>query len=100
MKYKNDITYIDGIRFASQKEARHYIYLKSLQQQGSIRNLQLQTVLPFQINDKTIFRYKPDFEYDDASGHHIVDVKGMQTPVFRLKKKLIEAQYQCTIEIV
>lgn len=31
---------------------------------------------------------------------HVIDVKGVLTPVFRLKKKLIEAQYNIEIEIV
>ena len=99
-KYNNQITYIDGKRFASRKEAMHFVYLRSLQDKGQIDNLQLQTSIVFKINDKKIFTYKPDFEYDDDNGHHIIDVKGVQTPLFKLKKKLIEAQYNCIIEII
>lgn len=99
-KYHNKITYIDNIRFDSRKEAMHYVYLRELLKKGTIKNLQLQTKIDFKINDKKIFTYKPDFEYDDEFGHHIIDVKGVQTPLFKLKKKLIEAQYNCIIEII
>lgn len=100
MKYKNIKTVVDGLKFDSKKEATHYLYLRFLQQKGTIQNLQMQTKIYFKINEKKIFTYKPDFEYDDEYGHHIVDVKGVRTAVFNLKKKLIEAQHNITIEIV
>lgn len=99
-KYKNVKVKLDGITFDSKKEAVHYAYLKSLEKRGIITDLQLQTKLDFKIDGKKIFTYKPDFEYNDENGHHIVDVKGIQTPVFKLKKKLIEAQYNTEIEII
>lgn len=99
-KYKNIKVKLDGITFDSKKEAVHYAYLKSLEKRGLITDLQLQTKLDFKIDGKKIFTYKPDFEYNDENGHHIVDVKGIQTPVFKLKKKLIEAQYKIKIEII
>ena len=99
-KYKNVKVKLDGITFDSKKEAVHYAYLKSLEKRGVITDLQLQTKLDFKIDGKKIFTYKPDFEYNDEFGHHIVDVKGIQTPVFKLKKKLIEAQYNTEIEII
>lgn len=100
MKYHNKITYIDNIRFSSRKEAMHYVYLRELERKGTIKNLQLQTKLDFRIDDKKIFTYKPDFEYDDEFGHHYIDVKGVSTQLFRLKKKLIEAYYKIQIELV
>jgi hypothetical protein len=99
-KYKNIKVKLDGITFDSKKEAVHYAYLKSLEKRGIITDLKLQTKLDFKIDGKKIFTYKPDFEYNDEFGHHIVDVKGIQTPVFKLKKKLIEAQYKIKIEII
>ena len=99
-KYKNVKVKLDGITFDSKKEAVHYAYLKSLEKRGIITDLQLQTKLDFKIDGKKIFTYKPDFEYNDEFGHHIIDVKGIQTPVFKLKKKLIEAQHKIKIEII
>lgn len=100
MKYKNIKTIVDGIKFDSRAEAKYYLYLKELEKKGTISDLQLQTKIDFKINNKKIFTYKPDFEYNDEMGHHIIDVKGIRTAVFNLKKKLIEAQYKIIIEIV
>ena len=100
MKYRNIKTIVDGIKFDSKREAFYYLYYKKLQDSRVIKNLQLQTKLEFNIDGKRIFTYKPDFEFDDEYGHHYIDVKGMETPVFRLKKKLIEAKYKIEIEIV
>lgn len=90
-KYKNVITYIDSIRFSSRREAMHYVYLRELQRKGTIHNLQLQVPFPFIYEGKKIFKYVADFVYEDEFGTHIVDVKGVRTQLFNLKKKLIEA---------
>lgn len=99
-KYHAIKTTINGITFASKREAYYYQIYSRLQELGQIKNLQMQTSIPFLINGKKMFTYKPDFEFDDDKGHHIIDVKGVLTPVFKLKKKLIEAQYNIEIEVV
>lgn len=100
-KYKAVKTIVDGFTFASKREAHYYRIYSALENAGVIKNLKMQTSLPFMLEEKKIFTYKPDFEYDDSDGkHHYIDVKGIETPVFRLKKKLIEAQYKIEIEIV
>ena len=103
MKYRNKITYIDGIRFDSKAESMHYLYLKSLERVGRIANLERQTKIDFKINGKKIFTYIADFSYKDNAGMHYVDVKSPITaknPVFRLKKKIIEADKNIQIEVV
>lgn len=102
-KYNNQKTYIQGIKFDSKGEAMHYLYLKSLLDKGTIKNLKLQTKMEFKIDGKKIFTYYADFSYEDEKGIHYIDVKSPITaknPVFRLKKKIIEAVYNVTIEIV
>ena len=100
-KYKAVKTIVDGFTFASKREAHYYRIYSAMENAGVIKNLKMQTSLPFIFEGKKIFTYKPDFEYDDQDGvHHYIDVKGVLTPLFRLKKKLIEAQYKIEIEIV
>ena len=56
--------------------------------------------MPFQVilNEKKICKYIADFKVTYADGRvEIVDVKGVRTDVYRLKKKLVEAQYGITI---
>ena len=88
-------TEVDGIRFASRAEARRYLLLKQLQEQGEISGLQLQPPFPFDIDGSHMFTYYADFVYDEVKTNKkiIEDVKGVSTPVYKLKKKIIEKYY-------
>ncbi len=88
---------VDNIRFASKKEAKRYTELKLLFKANQIQNLELQPPLDFIIDGKKIFTYRPDFIYFENGKRIVEDVKGMKTPVYRLKKKLIEAQLRVQI---
>jgi hypothetical protein len=94
-KYRAQPTWVDGIRFASKKEARRYAELLLLVKVGEIENVQVQPAYPITLNGCAICVYKADYRYFDkkAQGWVIEDVKGMKTPVYRLKKRLVEAQY-------
>lgn len=90
-KYGAKRTEVDGILFASQREARRYSELRILERAGEIRDLELQPVYPITANGRTVAKYVADFRYQTNGGTVIEDVKGMKTPVYRLKKKLVEA---------
>ena len=100
-KYKAKPVTIDGIRFASQAEARRYGALKLLERAGQITGLELQPVfvlapgvlVPGEARKRPALRYVADFAYTDADGRRVVlDVKGVQTPVFRIKMHLLALQ--------
>lgn len=99
-KYRNEPQVIDGHTFASRAEAGRYIELKMMNREGSIVQLKLQPKFPITVEGKKICTYIADFSYLDAwSGKLTVeDVKGMKTPVYRLKKKLVEALYGIEIK--
>ena len=81
----------DGIRFDSKKEASYYKRLKLRQQSGDILFFLRQ--VPFHLPGGV--RYVVDFQEFHADGTvHFVDVKGMQTPEFKAKKKMVEALYR------
>jgi hypothetical protein len=92
-KYRAQKTKVDDILFDSKKEAAHYHELRLLERIGKITNLELQPEYSLSINDKHCFTYKPDFQFMENGELVIQDVKGFKTPVYRLKKKLIEAAY-------
>ena len=92
-KYHAIKTVIDGITFASKAEAARYNELKLLERSGEIDSLILQPVFPIAVNDKKICKYIADFSYYAGKKNIIEDVKGMKTPVYRIKKKLVEAIY-------
>ena len=80
---------VDGIRFASRAEARRYKELKLLERAGKISGLKLQPV--FQLHAG--IKYIADFEYYENGRLVVEDVKGMETKEFRLKKRLLLADY-------
>jgi hypothetical protein len=101
-KYNARATVLDGQRFASAAEARRYGELYLLQRAGAISHLQLQPRFPCVINGLRICIYVADFSYCDprrpgSSGQVgctvVEDVKGVATPLYKLKKRLVEALY-------
>ena len=92
-KYHAKKTEIDGIIFDSIKESRRYCELKLLVRGNVIRDLKLQPVYPMMVNGKKICTYRGDFEYTENGVRVCEDVKGMKTPVYRLKRKLFLALY-------
>ncbi len=97
MKYHNQKTTIDGITFDSKKEAKRYTVLRSLQEGGYIRGLELQ--VPFELvpkgNGERAVKYIADFTYYDVEKQVAIveDVKGYKTDVYKLKRKLFKYRY-------
>lgn len=97
-KYRNVQTEYNGIKFMSKKEAEYAMQLDWQRKATSPRDrvVEYECQVPFQIvlNGKKICKYLADFRVKYADGREeIIDVKGVRTDVYRLKKKLVEAQY-------
>ena len=92
-KYGAIKTMVDGVTFDSKAEAARYGVLKSLQKGNLISGLELQPRYDFALHGVKMGFYKADFRYlDNRTGEIICeDVKGMKTPVYRLKKKMMKA---------
>lgn len=102
-KYHAVKTEIDGIVFASKHEAKRYQELKLLERNGDIINLVLQPEFLLLVKPgKSVGKYIADFSYWDTARNEYVteDAKGVRTPVYRLKKKIVEAVYNIKIEEV
>jgi hypothetical protein len=92
-KYGAVKTTVDGIVFDSKREAVRYMELMVLQKNGQISRLELQPKYDCIINGKKICTYRADFRYFTKDRRIVEDVKGVKTPVYILKKKLVEALY-------
>lgn len=94
-KYRNVPTVVDNIRFASKAEAKRYRDLKLLEAGGKIGDLECQPRIPLVVNGVKVGVYVADFSYFDAESGMVVleDVKGVRTPLFKLKKALVKALY-------
>lgn len=100
-KYRNQRTKLDGIVFDSKAEANRYAELKLRERIGDIRDLRLQSRIklfgkngePLKGPSGRALCYVADFDYITKDGAVIVeDVKGMQTPLFKLKRAILKAQ--------
>jgi dsDNA-binding SOS-regulon protein len=93
-KYRAIRSEADGIWFPSKKERDRYAALKLLERAGKITDLTLQPSFTLTVNAIKVATYRADFQYTTKTGEVIIeDVKGMKTPVYKLKKKMVEAQY-------
>lgn len=89
-KYKNKKVEYDNIIFDSQLECDYYKYLKYM---GIEFEFQPKFLLQegFKKNGKT--HRKIEYVGDFRIGNTVIDVKGMETQVFKLKRKLFEYKY-------
>lgn len=98
-KYRAIPTVIDGVRFASKREARRYQNLRLLERAGVIRDLELQPVFPLVVNGVKVATYSADFRYTDSQTGEVIteDCKGYRHREWKRTKKIVEALYPITI---
>ena len=81
---------VEGRVFASKAEATAYQELLMIMAAGALIEIELQPRFPFPMG----FSYVADFRVTWADGRiEVIDVKGMETPVFKLKRKCLEHFY-------
>lgn len=98
-KYHNTKVEINGIKFDSIKEGERYHELYLLQKAGEISDLRLQEEFVLQNayrspengEKKRAIKYLADFTYEVNGERIIEDAKGVKTPVYQLKKKMMES---------
>lgn len=98
-KYHNMPVNVDGIRFASKKEARHYQELLLMKAGGAIRGFTRQVSLPLASGKR---RMVIDFVIVELDGRvRWVDVKGFApTQAWATKRDELESQLGIKIETV
>lgn len=97
-KYKNVKTAVDSITFSSKKEANYYGVLKMRKLAGEIDDFECQAPFRIEVNDQLICKYIADFvTYNDDEIFEVIDTKGVRTPMFILKKRLMSVVLGITI---
>lgn len=107
-KYGNQETFVDGHKFDSKAEAAHYENLKMLAMAEEIADLEvhprfvLQDAFTKRGHRFRAITYTADFSYwDHKHGRRVVeDVKGVQTQVFKIKRKMFEKRYPDLILVI
>lgn len=92
-KYRNKPVVYEGRRFASGLEKNRYVALKLIEAAGEITDLRWQTKWDLRVNGFHVGYYVSDFDYLENGRRVVEDTKGFPTPVYKLKKKMLKAQY-------
>jgi hypothetical protein len=103
-KYFAKKTVAMGLKFDSRWEAERWGQLKSMERAGIVTQLERQIKYELSINDVKICDYIADFRYlleeeDGLSKLVIEDAKGILTPEFKLKKKMMKAIHGIDIHL-
>ena len=108
-KYGNHKVTVDGITFDSKREASRWLELKLCEKVGNIKNLERQkkfVLVPAQYEPDTVgprggkikgkllereVAYYADFAYydTDTESYVVEDTKGLRTPEYIIKRKLL-----------
>jgi hypothetical protein len=93
-KFNNRQTEYGGVVYHSQKEADYAAELDLRLRANDIESWERQVRVPLEVNGQHICNYYLDFLVHLKNGKkQWVEVKGFETEVWRLKKKLFEAAY-------
>jgi hypothetical protein len=96
-KYRNSPTVVDGQRFDSRLEAKHYQHLKNLWELGTLAWFTRQ--VPFRLPGG--ITYRADFLVVWKDGRvSVQDVKGFGTRTSQIKIAQVEEIFGVTIEII
>lgn len=100
-KYRNQPIEIDGEKFHSKLEAKHYHQLKLREKAGEIKDLARQPVYLLEANGCKIGKYTADFKFFDIAQDKfvVVDSKGFDTDASKLRRKIVEALYGIEVEV-
>jgi len=93
---------VDGQLFHSAGEAGRFVELQRLQHAWKIHDLRTQVEFPLVVNEILISHYRADFVYRIAktATRVVEDFKGVETELYRIKKKLMYALYGIEIKEV
>lgn len=96
-KYGNRKTVVDGITFDSKRESRRYELLKERKRAGEIKGFSRQVA--FSLPGGIV--YICDFLiYNNDDTFTVEDSKGIHTKEFKIKRRLLRAEYGIEISLV
>ena len=101
-KYGAEPLIVDNIRFDSTAEAEHYKKLKLMLRAGEIDQLEMHPKFECHVEKIKVCTVEADFAFWDvlARRNRVQDVKGFDTALSKLKRKLVLAVHGIVIEIL
>jgi hypothetical protein len=103
-KYFAKKTLAFGLKFDSKWESERWGQLKAMEKAGVVTQLERQIKYELSINDVKICNYIADFRYllEEENGLSklvVEDAKGILTPEFKLKQKMMKAIHNIDIHL-
>lgn len=99
-KFRAKRTVVDGVTFASKREADRYCQLRTMERVGVIQGLELQPIFELLPSFTAAhgekvraITYIADFRYQEGKDQVVEDSKGFRTPEYKIKRKLFLAKY-------
>lgn len=97
-KYNAQPTTVDGVWFASKREAHAWCELRTLEGAGRIRKLERQVYFPLHAAGGTVIgSYVADFVFEKPFGpgwqRVVADAKGFKTDLYKWKCRHMKAEY-------
>lgn len=108
-KYNAKKVEVDGIKFDSKVEAEYYLHLKEQVDTGEIQGFERQVKMTLQdsfylegVKGKIrAITYVVDFKITEKDGSiTYIDVKGIETDVFKMKRKMFMNRYRTPLVTV
>lgn len=108
-KYNAKKVEVDGIKFDSKVEAEYYLHLKEMQEKKEIQGFERQVKMTLQeafylegVKGKIrAITYVVDFKVTENDGSiTYIDVKGIETDVFKMKRKMFMNRYRTPLVTV
>lgn len=101
-KYNNLLTEYNGVKYHSRLEAKYAALLDIRQKAKEVENIKRQERFPLEVNGEKIGTYVADFSFFDKvkKVNRVVDIKGVETDLFKIKKKLMKAVHGIDVEII
>lgn len=96
-KFKAEVVERNGIKFPSKSEADRWDQLCFAVQAGAITELKRQVSFELEVNGMLITTYRADYSYIRNGEYIVEDRKGVVTPEFKLKYKLMKACLGITV---
>ena len=92
-KFRNKPIIVNGINFDGYREGFYCNKLSFLESKKIITDLEFHPAWRIEHNKKLICKYIADAKFLFKNETMVIDVKGKETQVFRLKRKLMKAFY-------
>jgi hypothetical protein len=96
-KFGNRFVIVDGTLFHSEGEYARFCDLKIEERARSIKNLKRQVPFTVTCSGRKMFTWFADFTYERQGKEIVEDFKGFLTPLYKLKKRFVEALFEIKI---